>query len=187
MTQIGILSSDFFSHFFIYPTSPFLSSEFIERHNSSSPPPSYTLGHNAFSDLTGDEFQQVNNLGKYAPGVDMTARIKRNMQKKLSIGESEEEAIQRRLGARSSTSEDSADFDKNKDIPTSVDWVAKGAVTDVKNQGMCFRLEGKWWRITVMIFFSHTALFFVSHFFPQASVGPAGPSVPLARLRQLTF
>merc|ERR1711973_847985 len=68
---------------------------------------SYTLGINQFSDLTQEEFK-----GQYLGGY-----------KALS---------------NPSTSESKAFVKKAiKDLPESVDWRDMGAVTDVKNQGMC--------------------------------------------------
>jgi C1A family cysteine protease len=97
---------------------------FIEAHNSQEPPPSYTLGHNHFSDLTLDEYQELHKLGHYSPGV---------------------------LSVPSSLPSDGNNYDNEspsavtatklrrlkKGIPDSVDWVELGGVLPVKNQGVC--------------------------------------------------
>ena len=95
---------------------------FIEAHNNQIPKPSYTLGHNQFSDLTVEEYRAWNKLGDSSPGVMMVTSTT----------------------ARPSSSSDEDDMTPSasikrtlQDLPTEVDWVSAGAVVPVKNQGMC--------------------------------------------------
>lgn len=88
----------------------FYYTAFIEEHNTKSPPPSYRLGHNQFSDMTLDEYQQYNKLGPYSPG------------------------IVKRRGERTNMVQDSRAL---SDLPDTVDWVKGGAIVPVKNQKMC--------------------------------------------------
>lgn len=101
---------------------------FIEAHNLQQPPPSYTLGHNHFSDLTVDEFQELNKLGSYSPGLMTAPRSRSSESSTLTTTKLRKE---RRL----------------QDIPDSVDWVEKGAVVPVKNQGMC----GSCWAFSAIV------------------------------------
>ena len=77
----------------------------IDTHNED-PSSSYRLGHNEFSDLTLEQFQQ--HMGLKMP--IRTLRGTKNVDANLQVTSS---------------------------TPSSVDWVEKGAVTAVKNQGQC--------------------------------------------------
>merc|ERR1719437_274468 len=88
-----------------------LNNERIEAHNNQTPTPTYTLGHNEYSDLTPDEYAQRFRLGKYSPGV--IQREGKNVARHL-----EEDRLPLQL-------------------PDAVNWIALGGVTPVKNQGAC--------------------------------------------------
>lgn len=81
---------------------------FIRHHNAHSNT-SFTLGHNEFSHLTFDEF----------------AAMKKGFQMP-------EGYLEKRLQKTQTNASIAAE-----DAPASVDWVEKGAVTAVKNQGQC--------------------------------------------------
>ncbi|TYZ58464.1 hypothetical protein PybrP1_007982 [[Pythium] brassicae (nom. inval.)] len=85
---------------------------FIRDHNERGSA-SFTLGHNEFSHLTFDEF----------------ASLKRGFQMPAGYLE------QRRANVNATWAANA--FGDDASAPESVDWVEKGAVTGVKNQGQC--------------------------------------------------
>lgn len=89
--------------------------ELIEEHNNKVPTPSFTLGHNQFSDMTLDEFHELHSLGKYSPQI----------VSKPSPFQDQEAMDMARL------------LKEPLELPDFVNWIALGAVTPVKNQGSC--------------------------------------------------
>ncbi|KAG8377852.1 hypothetical protein BUALT_Bualt08G0076600 [Buddleja alternifolia] len=85
---------------------------YVTQHNGMSNS-SYTLSLNAFADLTNHEFK-TNYLGLSLSESDSVIRLNRE-------GVSIEESY----------------LMKESDVPSSVDWRKKGAVTGVKDQGSC--------------------------------------------------
>lgn len=87
-----------------------MADDYIEKHNAGNS--SYTLGHNAYSHLSNEEFRARMGLRK-----DVLTRPRR--------GEPQAWPGQHGYGAT------------RMELLEEVDWVAKGVVTDVKNQGSC--------------------------------------------------
>ena len=103
---------------------------FVEKHNRQIPAPSYTLGHNQFSDMTVEEYQQYNRLGAHSPGSMTPSTFN-----KLSIDDYDEDS-EEDVQIMGITEERRRRLVDNP-LPTEVDWVKDGAVVPVKNQGMC--------------------------------------------------
>lgn len=82
--------------------------EFIDEHNSVGNP-SYKLGLNKFADLSNDEYRSV-YLGTRMDG-----------KRRLLGGPKSERYL----------------FKEGDELPETVDWRKKGAVTPVKDQGQC--------------------------------------------------
>lgn len=72
--------------------------------------------------MTHDEFLQAMALGPYSPGI-----IRSGQEKRYNVEKAGEMSMVRRAAA----------VEDKHPLPKSVNWIAKGAVAPVKNQGMC--------------------------------------------------
>ncbi|KAL7085950.1 hypothetical protein ACP275_14G308700 [Erythranthe tilingii] len=88
--------------------------KYVNQHNANANS-SYTLSVNAFADLTNHEFR-ANYLG---------------------LSPSKSDSVIRLNSRRSAAAIDGDNLIKESEIPSSLDWRNKGAVTAVKDQGSC--------------------------------------------------
>ena len=103
--------------------------ERIEKHNNQEPKPTFTLGHNGFSDMTQDEFAQHYKLGSYSNSEyeKMMAQNKLKLLRGSTTTSGEEEPA----------NETSRQLNEQVGLPDYVNWVQMGGVTPVKDQGAC--------------------------------------------------
>lgn len=100
--------------------------DIIQDHNQKDPKPSYTLGHNSFSDIPNSEFRKMHSLGEYAP--DFKPLLEKRSAK---MNQAQETTLLR--GSQSGN-----DDIELEGLPKhEVNWVEDGAVTPVKNQERC--------------------------------------------------
>lgn len=107
----------------------------IETHNAKTPKPSFTMGHNPFSDLTHQEFRQQMKLGEYTPElIDHEDREfkfapfeeESKLDNSKLRGSAEEAVLARRLSEDDGTT-----------TTDSHDWAEIGVVGPIRNQGQC--------------------------------------------------
>lgn len=101
----------------------------IEEHNSQDPTPTFSLGHNSYSDLTLGEFHEHFSLGAYHPNSEVP-QVDLDL---IDVHDHPAVAINAAVGGI----QESAIARKVEELPDAVDWVADGAVTTVKDQGSC--------------------------------------------------
>jgi len=92
---------------FVHMLENFAFNDDVIEQHNADKSQTYTLGHNKFSHLSLDEFRQFVRLGLDRPSADEKADSIHSAPADLSS------------------------------IPSEIDWTAKGAVTDVKDQGQC--------------------------------------------------
>lgn len=100
--------------------------EFIEEHNNQTPKPSFTVGHNQFSDMTNDEFQKMFSLGKYSPGTHVI---------KAAHKKNKEESAKRKVDKY-------VEEERNR-VQAEFRHLRKLAAGEVENDMIFF--DDKWW------------------------------------------
>ena len=143
-------------HFLIYTHGI----EYIERHNYKEPKASYTLGHNFFSDMTVQEYHQYNFLGEFSPGIrySMTHDSKNHLRGGLFVVKHSAIAATTTTATSTSTTT-SRVMSEVMDVEDSMNWVDRGGVTPIKNQGMCGACKCVCVCVCVCAFFRHFECF----------------------------
>jgi len=119
------------------------NNQYILNHNNQNPPSSYILGHNHFSDLTLDEFQQYNFLAKHSPGIikpSSSTSSSTTVQTLPLRGSQPNTKIVRKISRQRRNRHlkyRSTKAPSQPPIPQAMNWTDVGAVTPVKNQGAC--------------------------------------------------
>lgn len=93
----------------------------MQAHNQQSPTPKFTLGHNAYSDMTEQEFAQYFKLGEFSRVAQQVSA-----QEKIATNAVAQEERRRLFGEQAPLS-----------LPDYINWVQLGGVTPIKNQGAC--------------------------------------------------
>ncbi len=98
------------------PLHPFHSfAERIEAHNQKQTPrPTFTLGHNHFSDWTTEEIDELFGRNHADQPTFSTSNVRQTTQRRQLVEVATPSAI-----------------------PDQINWTELGAVTPVKNQGIC--------------------------------------------------